>query len=59
MGKTYVTDDLTVTPIVQPDIMKSTPDCPVCDGQTEWTQLANGEYVAKCYFCGHIFRSQV
>jgi len=41
---------------VQPDIMKSPPDCPVCNGQTEWKELANGQYVAKCYFCGHAFR---
>lgn len=32
----------------QPDIMKPPPDCPNCHGQTEWTQLPNGKYVAMC-----------
>lgn len=39
----------------QPDIMKPPPDCPNCHGQTEWTQLPNGKYVAMCMFCGCVF----
>lgn len=34
----------------EPDIMKPPADCPNCYGQTEWTQLPNGKYVAMCLF---------
>lgn len=39
----------------EPDIMKPPADCPNCYGQTEWTQLPNGKYVAMCLFCGCVF----
>jgi len=42
-----------------PNILKPPENCPRCNGQTEWTQQPNGEYVAVCYFCAHIFRSQL
>lgn len=36
----------------------SPPNCPVCNGETEWGQKSDGATIAFCYFCGYMFKTE-
>ncbi len=38
------------------DMSKPPPNCPFCEGETEWANRAReGVLIADCHFCGHSF----